>query len=96
MAEAFRSFKKMLYAKYIMKEKTPVFEGAYGKLREQWPEFVEFKASERAKEMSVKNKANADKKEHHHVLGLGGYKSAVPKWEAMENELSNKGITLGT
>jgi hypothetical protein len=30
---------------------------------------VAFKASERAKEMSVKNKANADKKEHHHVLG---------------------------
>jgi hypothetical protein len=33
MAKAFRSFKKMLYAKYIMKEKTPVFEGAYEKLR---------------------------------------------------------------
>jgi hypothetical protein len=33
MGEAFRSFKKMLYVKYIMKEKTPVFEGAYEKLR---------------------------------------------------------------
>jgi hypothetical protein len=55
-----------------------------------------FKASERAKEMSLRNKANAEKKEHHHVLGPGGYKSAVHKWEAMENELSNKGITLGT
>jgi hypothetical protein len=95
MDEAFRSFKKMLYAKYIMKEKTLVFEGAYEKLREQWPEFVELKASERAKEMSMKNNANADKNEHHHVLGPGGYKSAVPKWEAIENELRNKGITLG-
>jgi hypothetical protein len=57
---------------------------------------VAFKAFERAKEMSWKNKANADKKEHHHVLGPGGYKSEVPRWEAMENELRNKGITLGT
>jgi hypothetical protein len=57
---------------------------------------VAFKASERAKEMLLKNKANADKKEHHHILGPGGYKSAVPRWEAMENEPRNKGITLGT
>jgi hypothetical protein len=33
-----------------------VFEGAYEKLRQQWPEFVVFKASKRAKEMSEKNK----------------------------------------
>jgi hypothetical protein len=96
MDEAFWSFKKMLYAKYIAKEKTPVFKGAYEKLRQQWPKFVAFKALERAKEMSVKNKANAEKKAHHHILGPGGYKSAVPKWEAMKNELRNKGITLGT
>jgi hypothetical protein len=54
MGEAFQSFKKMLYAKYIAKEKTPVFKGAYEKLRQQWPKFVAFKASERAKEMSEK------------------------------------------
>jgi hypothetical protein len=96
IGEAFRSFKKMLYTKYIAKEKTPIFEGAYEKLRQQWPEFVAFKASERAKEMSEKNKANAEKKAHHHILGPGGYKSAVPKWEAMENKLRNNGITLGT
>jgi hypothetical protein len=35
MAEAFQGFKKMLYAKYITKGKTPVFEGAYEKLRQQ-------------------------------------------------------------
>jgi hypothetical protein len=57
---------------------------------------VAFKAFERAKEMLVKNKANADKKEYRHVLGPGGYKSAVHKWDVMENELRNKGITLGT
>jgi hypothetical protein len=34
MAEAFRGYKKMLYKKYVVKQKTPVFEGAYEKLRE--------------------------------------------------------------
>jgi hypothetical protein len=33
MAEAFWGFKKILYAKYIAKQKTAVFEGAYEKLR---------------------------------------------------------------
>jgi hypothetical protein len=95
MAEAFRGYKKMLYAKYVMKKKTPVFEGAYENLREQWPKFVAYKDSERP-EMRLKNKANAQKKTHHHVLGPGGYRSAVPKWETMEGELRTKGITLGT
>ena len=29
-------------------------------------------------------------------MGPGGYKGAVPKWEAMEADLRAKGITLGT
>jgi hypothetical protein len=59
MAKAFWNYKKMLYATYVAKKKTLVFEGAYEKLREQWPEFVAYKDSERANEMSLKNKANA-------------------------------------
>jgi hypothetical protein len=59
MAKAFRNYKKMLYVTYVAKKKTLVFEGAYEKLREQWPEFVVYKDSERANEMSLKNKANA-------------------------------------
>jgi hypothetical protein len=62
-------------------------------VRAQWPEFVAYKKSERAMEMSIKNKANAQKKTHHHVLGPGGYLTIVPKWEAMENELRATGIT---
>jgi hypothetical protein len=54
MAEAFRGYKKMLYAKYITKKKTPVFKGEYKKLGEQWPKFVAYKDSERAREMSLK------------------------------------------
>jgi hypothetical protein len=96
MVEAFWNYKKYFYATFIAKQKTPVFKGAYEKLREEWPKFVAYKKSERAKEMSIKNKANAQKKTHHHVLGPGGYNTAVPKWEAMEGELRTKGITLGT
>jgi hypothetical protein len=95
MAEAFQGYNKMLYAKYVTKKKTPIFEGAYEKLREQWPKFVAYKDSERAKEMSLKTKENDEKKTYHHVLGPGSYRTAVPKWEAMEGELRTKGITLG-
>ena len=43
-----------------------------------------------------KNKENAKKKKYHQKLGTGGYKSVVPKWEAMEADLRARGITLGT
>jgi hypothetical protein len=81
---------------YVAKKKTPVFEGAYEKLRAQWPEFVAYKESERAKEISLKNKENAQKKTYNHVLGPGDYNTAVPKWETMEADLMAKGIDLGT
>jgi hypothetical protein len=35
MAKAFQNYKKFLYATYVVKNKTPVFEGAYEKLRAQ-------------------------------------------------------------
>jgi hypothetical protein len=54
MAEASRNYYKFIYETYVAKKKTPVFEGAYEKLRAQWPEFVAYKESERAKEMSLK------------------------------------------
>ena len=39
---------------------------------------------------------NAKKKKYYHNLGSSGYKSAVPKWEAFENEQREKGITPQT
>jgi len=97
MGEAFRNFKKTLWAKYLKKKKTPPeFKGLLEKLKDQWPEFVAYKESEKAKERSEKNKENAKKKQYHHVMGPGGYKGAVPKWEAMEADLRAKEITLGT
>jgi hypothetical protein len=39
-----------------------------------------------------KNQQNARQKQYHHHLGLGGYRSAIPKWERMEWEILAKGI----
>jgi len=43
-----------------------------------------------------KAKENASKKVYHHTLWQGGYKLAKPKWEKMEQDLIDKGITPAT
>jgi hypothetical protein len=57
---------------------------------------VKYKELDEAKERSRKNKINAAKKEYHHVLGPGGYKSGVPKWEAAEARMIAEGVTQKT
>ena len=51
-------------------------------------------------ELGIQNvqeaKKNASKKVYHHTLGQDGYKQAKPKWEKMEQNLINKGITPAT
>ena len=96
MATQFQSFKKRLYNEYIKKNKTPEFTGPLEKQKHHWAGFVAYKASPVALQRSEKNKKNAAKKKYHHVMGTGGYKSAVPKWEQSEAAMIAKGITLGT
>ena len=90
MAEQFNNWKKTLWRKYG--NKTPDFTGHLEKLKDDWPEFVAYKKSAVAVARSTQNKLNAKKKKYFHRLGSGGYKTAVPKWEAYENELRQKGI----
>ena len=94
MATQFQTWKKKLWAKYIKAEKkTPEFTGALVKVKDHWDLFVQHKESDEAKERSKINKMNAKKKEVHHVMGPGGYKSGLPKWDAAERKMIAAGVT---
>ena len=97
MADQFRTAKKNLWKTYLKKKEedpefTPEFTGAQVKLKDQWPTFVKQRESEAAVARSEQNKLNAAKKIYHHTLGAGGYKAAVPKWEAFEAKLLDNGV----
>jgi hypothetical protein len=64
MAEQFKNFKKILYAKYLNDKKKPPTEwkGPMEKQQPFWDIFIERRESELAKERSAKNKLNAAKK----------------------------------
>ena len=55
-----------------------------------------YKSSELGIRNVEKAKENASKKVYHHTLRQGGYKQAKPKWEKMEQDLIDKGITPAT
>ena len=97
MAVQFQSWKKTLWGNYQKNNKqAPEFTGALEKIKHDWPAFVAYKESCSAGARSTINKANDAKKTYHHRLGTGGYKTAVPKWEAFEAELLANGITPQT
>ena len=81
---------------YIKQGKTLEFTGELAKQKDHWDAFVEYKSSELGIQKVVKAKKNASKKVYHHTLGQGGYKLAKPKWEKMEQDLFDKGITPAT
>jgi hypothetical protein len=53
---------------------------------------VEYKTSEEAKKRSEINKKNTAKKNYHHTMGQGGYKSGKTKWKKIDDNLIAKGI----
>jgi len=61
-------------------------------LRPFWDEFVEFKNSEEGQARMIKNQENAKQKQYHHHLGSGGYRTAIPKWQKLEQEILGIGI----
>ena len=54
---------------------------------------MQYKSSELGIQKVQKPKDNASKKVYHHTLGQGGYKLAKPKWDKMEKDLLDRGIT---
>ena len=93
MAKQFQIFKKKLTNNYIKKRKTPEFTGDLAKQKDHWDAFVAYKSSELGIHMVEKAKENTSKKVYHHTLGQGGYKLAKPKWEKIEQDFIDKGIT---
>jgi len=97
IAVLFQNWKKFLYNKFVKKNKTPNFNlKQYVKLRALWNDFVQYKTSEKREERAIRNKDNASKKIYHHHMGSGGYKSVVPKWDRMEQEMLARGVTPET
>ena len=92
MATQFQTFKKNIWNTYKEKQEAPIFTGTLEKHNYHWPAIKAYKESSEALERSEKNKANAAKKEYHHVLGPGGYVTAAPKWEKRDADLIAKGI----
>ena len=96
MAEQLQTFKKNLTKNYIKKGKMPEFTRDLAKQKDHWNAFVAFKSSELGIRNVQKTKENASKKVYHRTFGQGGYKMAKPKWEKMEQDLIDKGITPAT
>jgi hypothetical protein len=96
MAIAFQTFKKNLNKDYVKKSLMPDFENNYKKQRRFWNEFVQYKKFEESEERAKRNKYNASKKKYFHHLDQGGYSSAIPKWQKMEEDLTVRGIIPAT
>ena len=76
-----------------MKNETSNFNAkAFVKLESHWDDFVQYKTSQESEERVMRNQQNAQQKQYHHRMWLGGYRSAIPKWQNLEAEITAKGI----
>ncbi|XP_066168352.1 uncharacterized protein [Oryza sativa Japonica Group] len=97
MSVSFKKWKSDLASKFIRKGLTPNFEdNNYRRIRLFWDDFVAYRASEEAKEISERNQANSAKNLYPHRLGPSGYAKNVDKWREREDELLEKGIEIET
>lgn len=90
MATQFQRWKKDLWKKY--KDEDPVFTGHLVKIRDAWPDFKAYKKSGVFTSRSATNTENAKKKKYHHILGSGGYMTALPRWRRYEDALLKRNI----
>jgi hypothetical protein len=69
MGELFRAYKNRLSDTYKAEKKPPIFENYLVKHEHNWEEFVKYKESEEAVNLSKKKKKNASEKKYHHHTG---------------------------
>ena len=94
MAELFRAWKKRLWQNYKKKKTAPVFEGHLAKLANNWDAFKDYKESQDAKDLSEKNKKNAEKKKYHHKLGPGATRMPCQSGTKRSKSCLTKGSPL--
>ena len=82
--------------KYIKTGTTPKFTGELEKQKDHSKAFVQYKFSELGIQKMQKAKENSSKKVYHHTLRQGVYKFAKPKWDKMEQDLLDRGVTHAT
>ena len=57
---------------------------------------MQYKLSEDSDKRTAQARENASKKKHFHHLGQGGYSTAIPKWQKMEEDIIARGIIPAT
>src|SRR4051812_28139173 len=96
MALHFKDFKKRLNLKNVQKDKTPLFEGALERLKDQSAEFAKYKKSEEAQKRSAINKKNDVVKIYHHNMGSKGYMGVIHRMMEEEEGLAAKKVKTET
>ncbi|XP_052155987.1 uncharacterized protein LOC127773837 isoform X2 [Oryza glaberrima] len=95
MSTLFRKWRTDLNAKLVQRNRTLDFEKPrYQKLTDYWDEFVNWKTSQEAREVSTLNKANSALNKLPHRLGPSRYAKNIPKWEEKEEQLCQAGIVV--
>jgi hypothetical protein len=62
-----------IWKNYLKTKEVPVLKGHLAKQANHWKAFKEYNESQDAKDLSEKNKKNAEKKKYHHRLGPRTY-----------------------
>ena len=92
-AISFRNWRSEVNSKFV--KKGLVATKKYTRITAaKWKTFVEQKTSEEFLSKSQANSELAKKNIYHHILGTGGYKRAIPKWQVEEVARKAAGLPM--
>ena len=93
MGTCFKTFKGILYKKFILEDKEPNWDGGqYAKQKDFWQEFKQYRQSEQYLKLSRKNKENSLKATSPHKLGSHCYASKMDAFERELKEVERLGV----
>jgi len=94
MGERFKQFRCILY-KHVKAGTEPDWD-QYPSQRAYWADFLAYKSSTKAKEMSQRNTENALSNPLPHNLGTRGIVRKLPQWDAEFQEMEKNGVVPET